>query len=254
MNNTEFEKILNEQDQLIARAGLTVRVGMEPTFTRRFMHSPEWLSEALGEEKLLYAYRLLFEIERRRPGGVVLHTLGRQYAGEELPRWSLGYYRTRNAESNLDGPRDPSLVYNSSDNADFKPVEESDVEKLWRELSGLFNRNDWRCNAFILNQGLRYRLLLRCDGTPPVVDIVNKPQLARASIHGDQIPLDGLADPLAANGDYLFCLDRLTADTAQFRGTSLVIELPAGGDVGIFMQWLGIIGQAARQFAIETVV
>ena len=95
MESTEFKHILKAQDDRICALGVDVWVGMEPTFTRRFAETPEWLSEALGAEKLTYAYKLLVEVCRRQPGGVVLHTLGRQYGGEDRPRWSIGYYQAR---------------------------------------------------------------------------------------------------------------------------------------------------------------
>lgn len=77
MDKNEFHRIIKAQDDLIRDFGVDVWIGMEPTFTRRFMEKPEWLSEALGPEKLKYAYALLNQVHKRQPGGVVLHTLGR---------------------------------------------------------------------------------------------------------------------------------------------------------------------------------
>ena len=95
MDHKQFEQVIKTQDELIAGLGMDIWVGMEPTFTLRFAESSEWLSEPLGSEKLDYAHKLIRELHQRQPGGVVLHTLGRQYASEDLPRWSIGYYKSR---------------------------------------------------------------------------------------------------------------------------------------------------------------
>jgi hypothetical protein len=99
MEHTVFKQILSAQDEHIRALGVDVWVGMEPTFTRRFAETPEWLSEALGPAKLSYAYRLLTEVCQRQPGGIVSHTLGRQYAGEDKPSFVLTH---RNLEEALE--------------------------------------------------------------------------------------------------------------------------------------------------------
>ena len=74
MEDTEFKQILKAQDDRIRATDVDVWVGMEPTFTRRFAETPEWLSEALGPEKPHSAYKLLAEVCRRQPGGVRIIT------------------------------------------------------------------------------------------------------------------------------------------------------------------------------------
>src|SRR6188768_4207230 len=47
----ELEQAVAAHDRAIARHGVAVWVGAEPTFTDRFAESREWLSEALGRDK-----------------------------------------------------------------------------------------------------------------------------------------------------------------------------------------------------------
>ena len=247
MDRSEFEQIINTQDEQISTLDVNVWVGMEPTFTRRFAETAEWLSEALGLEKLQYAYALLKEVHKRQPGGVVLHTLGRQYAGEELPRWSLGYYQARQNLFVWQGPPDPCLTQEPAEV--IEPIETAAIEAFWQALNDALNLSSWQATTFSVAEDLKYRILFRCDGSATVVDIDNNPQLARASVHKDKIPLNGLTDALAKNGNLLLCLDRhsLIPD-------SIVLELPEVPEVNSFVQLLNCIAQAAKQTSIKTLV
>ena len=266
MDQTDFEQILKTQDDLIRAADLDVWVGMEPTFTRRFAETAEWLSGALGEEKLQYAYALLMEVCNRQPGGVVLHTLGRQYAGEALPRWSIGYYQARRNQFAWEGPPDPCLEPVMEDVLSEGVVSEAIVTEgtvpenseaivaFWQALNIALNQSQWRSTAFTVEGGLKYRLLFRCDGESPDADIDHKPQLARASVHEHSIPLDGLTDALAANGDMLLCMDVPAAGGARHSTAGAVIELPEVPDVDTFVQMLHCIALAANQASLKTLV
>ena len=91
MSTTDgFAAAVRDHDERIAAMGLAIWVGSEPTFTDRTAHSPEWLSQALGGDKERRAKALLGGLCRRRSGGVVLRSVGRQYPGEEQPRLNLG--------------------------------------------------------------------------------------------------------------------------------------------------------------------
>lgn len=251
MDRTEFAHIVNSQDDLIHALDVDVWVGMEPTFTRRFAETSEWLSEALGPEKLQYAYALLNEVLKRSPGGVILHTLGRQYPGEDLPRWNIGYYQARNKQFCWQGLPDPCLVTKSTASIPEKSI---DVAAFWHALNHELNQTSWQSTVFVVEEGLKYRILFRCDGSPAIADIDNKPQLARASVHKRKIPLTGLTDQLSANGDYLICLDIQTADSAHYIGTSVLAELPEVQGVQVFVQLLQCISRAAEQTSAETLV
>ncbi len=251
MDRIEFEEIVKAQDDLIHALDFDVWIGMEPTFTRRFAETPEWLSEALGPDKLKDAYALLNEVYKRQPGGVVLRTLGRQYANEDLPRWNIGYYQARNNQFSWDGPLDPSLIKKSKDAAFNISV---DIEAFWHALNNALNRIGWQSTAFIVNGSLRFRILFRCDGAVAIADVGTKPQLARSSVHGQQIPLTGLTDELSANEDFLLCLGARNSESHHDEGPSAVIELPELPDVPTFIQLLQCIEQAAKEAHLESLV
>lgn len=247
MEHAEFKQILNAQDERVRAFRVDVWVGMEPTFTRRFAESPEWLSEALGPEKLAYAYKLLQEVYQRQPGGIVLHTLGRQYASEDRPRWSVGYYEARQHQFKWQGPPDPFLAppVNAADSE--LPI---NIESFWHALHSALQHTGWQSAPFTLEQQLHYRLLFRCDNDMPVADILAKPQLARTSVHDQEIPLSGLIDDLSQSGDYLLSMDILPAQDEHAMGECVLIELPALPTVDIFLQLLDAITQAASDAAV----
>lgn len=247
MEHTDIKQILKAHDDRICAAGVDVWVGMEPTFTRRFAETPEWLAEALGPEKPDYAYPLLREVCRRQPGGVVLHTLGRQYGGEDKPRWSVGYYESRQHRFRWEGPPDPYLLA-ANTTSTAAPV---DIGTFSQALHAAVIRAGWTCTAFTVEQPLPHRLLFRCDGNAAVANVPDKPQLARASVHTQKIPLAGLLDELAQGGDYLLTLDALPADVP---GTGVLLELPALPDVALFVRLLQAITEAANATAVTSVM
>jgi uncharacterized protein (DUF2126 family) len=265
MNQTGIEGILKDHDNKIRALGVAVWVGMEPTFTRRFAESPQWLSEALGPEKLDCAVALLQAVHKRQPGGVVLHTLGRQYAAEDLPRWSIGYYQARRGSFTWEGPPDPCLLASPNNH------QPAAIREFWQTLHTLLHsfspespespdspdQPAWRCVAFTCEADLKFRLLIRSDGVAPVADVKHRPQLARASVHAAKIPLNGLTDDLAEEGDWLLCMDvpakTQTTENTGYSAADVVIELPALPDVKSFVQLLQCISQAANRADIGTV-
>jgi uncharacterized protein (DUF2126 family) len=78
-------------DQVLARAGVELTVGGEPTFTARDgVAAPEWQGGALGHDKWRKGRALADELrDRLAPSGAVLHRMGKQYPGESMPRWAL---------------------------------------------------------------------------------------------------------------------------------------------------------------------
>lgn len=78
-------------DARLADADVTLTMGGEPTFNARTdVDAPEWLGEALGPSKWRHGLALAEALlERRAPGGVLLHRTGKWYPGESLPRWAL---------------------------------------------------------------------------------------------------------------------------------------------------------------------
>jgi uncharacterized protein (DUF2126 family) len=109
-----FAAAVSRHDARIAALGLSIWVGSEPTFTDPCAQSPEWLTKALGGAKEQRAEALLSEFCQRLPGGLLLRSVGRQYPGEDRPRWNLGLYRRRNGEPVWPGPPDPMLAARAS--------------------------------------------------------------------------------------------------------------------------------------------
>jgi uncharacterized protein (DUF2126 family) len=99
-----FAAAVSRHDADIAALGLSIWVGSEPTFTDPRAQSPEWLTKALGGDKEQRAEALLCEFCQRLPGGLLLRSVGRQYPGEDRPRWNLGLYRRRNGDPVWPGP------------------------------------------------------------------------------------------------------------------------------------------------------
>jgi uncharacterized protein (DUF2126 family) len=115
----------------VARAGVDIWVGAEPTFTLRGSEAPEWLSEALGGDKYGYALRLVEALRKQHPGSVVLRTVGRQYDREPTPRWSVGLLERRDGSAVWNGPADPLVG----------PVHQAvpdQLDGLWKKLHGRF--------------------------------------------------------------------------------------------------------------------
>ncbi|PAW64229.1 MAG: hypothetical protein B9S34_12995, partial [Opitutia bacterium Tous-C1TDCM] len=74
----------------LARTGMLLTMGGEPTFVPVHPAGAEWQTAALGPTKLAYARKLARELVRTTaPGAVILETSGKHYPGEPLPRWAL---------------------------------------------------------------------------------------------------------------------------------------------------------------------
>ncbi len=74
----------------LARSGVVLTMGGEPTFVPTSPSGDEWHTAALGPTKLGYARRFARELIRAAyPGAVMLETSAKHYPGEPLPRWAL---------------------------------------------------------------------------------------------------------------------------------------------------------------------
>jgi len=74
----------------LARSGVKLTMGGEPTFVPIDPFGAEWQTAALGPTKLAYARRFAHAYVRSaHPGAVILETSGKHYPGEPLPRWTL---------------------------------------------------------------------------------------------------------------------------------------------------------------------
>jgi uncharacterized protein (DUF2126 family) len=244
-NNNQFESAIRAHDEAVAACGLTIWIGAEPTFTERFSEAPEWLSEALGESKQAYACRILQRLQGQHPEALVLRTLGRQYAGEPRPRWSLGLYRRRDGASLSDTvPPDPL-------NGDC----DCDMPRMhgFRDaLLAALERSGWPTIPFETEEKPSLRLLFRLDGRKPQVDPQQDERLVRPSLHEHPIPLSGAVDKLAEEGDYLLAMGCTTVD-GQDRPLPC-LELPAFSEVADFYRFIKIVGTAARESGLPGLV
>ena len=243
--NNQFEAAILAHDEAVAACGLTIWIGAEPTFTDRFSEAPEWLSEALGETKQSYACRILKRLHRQHPEALVLRTLGRQYAEEPRPRWSLGLYRRRDGVSLSDTiPPDPLSGECECD--------EKRLRAFWQALRNALEGEGWPTCVFETDQALNLRVLFRQDGRRPQIDPQRDERLTRASLHEHPIPLSGVIDELAKQGDYLLTMGCAALDG---RGPSLpCLELPAFSEVASFQRFTRLVGTAAQESGLPGLV
>lgn len=74
----------------LARDGVLLTMGGEPTFVPVVPEGAEWQTAALGPTKLAYARRFARQlVADALPGAAILETAGKHYPGEPLPRWAL---------------------------------------------------------------------------------------------------------------------------------------------------------------------
>ena len=74
----------------LARNGVALTMGGEPTFVPTVPTGAEWQTAALGPTKLTYARQFAHAFIRAAyPGAVIIETSGKHYPGEPLPRWTL---------------------------------------------------------------------------------------------------------------------------------------------------------------------
>lgn len=91
MNWSHIEECGRRVDAFWVRHGLTMTMGAEPTYLDPDRaQEPEWSLAALGEDKRARA-ELLAERLRARfaPAGLLQHSQGKWYPGEDVPRWAL---------------------------------------------------------------------------------------------------------------------------------------------------------------------
>ncbi len=235
-----LEAAIAEHDGAVAARGLDIWIGSEPTFTDRASLAPEWLHQALGGDKEQRAGALLRRLCVPAPGAVVLRTLGRQYRGEPLARWSLGLYARRDGTPLWSGPPDP-LDERCEPCATAAPARFREL--LIEGLGGY----GWVARAVAASGDANLRLVARCDGTEPNADAQLDGRLDRPSVHENWVPLHGLVDELAAGGDLLVIIGRDSAGTAW-------VELPAFTDTARFAVFLAAAGAAARDAQLPALI
>jgi uncharacterized protein (DUF2126 family)/transglutaminase-like putative cysteine protease len=110
-------------DQALAAGDVRLTMGGEPTFIAADdMDAAEWNTDALGPTKRKYAGRLLRRLaELWSPGAALQYGMGKQYPGEQLPRWALHAHWRRDGEPVW---RDPALLA-SDDDTDTATAEDA---------------------------------------------------------------------------------------------------------------------------------
>ena len=95
-------------DRALAASDIRLTMGGEPTFVSASdIDAAEWNTEALGPTKQVYAEKLIRRLMARwTPGGALQHAFGKNYPGEQLPRWALYAHWRPDGEPVW---RDPSL-------------------------------------------------------------------------------------------------------------------------------------------------
>lgn len=243
--DAEFDAAVSAHDEALAARAIDVWIGAEPTFTRRSSESAEWLSEALGDSKLLYAQRIVQRLHAHYPGSLVLRSVGRQYAGEDRPRWSLGLYQRRDGRALADNmPVDPLAA--------SAPCAPEIVHDFWANLIAVLNRHGWVGTGFQTAGDMGLRVLFRLDGERPAADPQQDPRLARCSVHDHAIPLTGALDELAAEGLYLLAIG--CAPLGPESAPQPCIELPAFPDVPDFLVFLRQVAEAASLAGLQQLV
>ncbi len=230
-----FSQEIVALDSAIASRLPGLWVGAEPTFTLRDSEQPEWLSEPLGDEKEPLAHRLMAHLRKRHPGALVLRTLGRQYPGEELPRWSIGLYESRDGAPLWQGPPDPL-------NETPAPLE---LERLLAFMDNLLHGLStlgWTIHPFKCQDSLPHRLVFRVDEEPLRHSDEEIARWSRESLHQRPIPLSGLVDELAAEGEFLLAIGTCTLASGE---ECAVLELPDLSDVELFRALLRVLEPAA---------
>jgi uncharacterized protein (DUF2126 family) len=90
---------VRDHDVRVAKSGVRIWIGSEPTFTQAQSQHPCWLSEAVSGEKEAHARALLHALAPRLAGDVrLLRVPGRLYPGETTPRFCFGALFSRARE------------------------------------------------------------------------------------------------------------------------------------------------------------
>lgn len=87
----------HQVDQRLDELDVRLTMGGEPTFVSvDDMESPQWNTDALGDDKLSLSKSLLLKLrDSFAKGGLLHYGQGKWYPGEEIPRWALAcYWRT----------------------------------------------------------------------------------------------------------------------------------------------------------------
>ena len=86
----DLDTSLAMHDDLIARRGVDIWIGAEPTFTRADSIDPAWISAALGDDKLARAHTIATRFADLYPGASTARVTGREFPEETAARFAFG--------------------------------------------------------------------------------------------------------------------------------------------------------------------
>jgi uncharacterized protein (DUF2126 family) len=223
----QIEQALSAHDEALARHGVDIWLGGEPTFTNRHSNAPEWTFAADGEQKRQSAEAIVRQLATIFPGTLLLRTLGRQYPDEERPRWSLGIMRWRSGEPAWRGPLDPLAGGLASDLVAPGRLREC----LAAELSSAgFSVRQYDCSraplAFRLafcQQGVHSGF---ANAAPLSTEVYCRPPIA-----SQEIPPAGARDEAAEQGTFIVAFGYAEEPSEHARAV-VRVELPSFGSVG----------------------
>jgi uncharacterized protein (DUF2126 family) len=122
---------VQDHDARVARGGIQIWVGSEPTFTQPQSQHPCWLSEAVSGEKEAHARALLLALAPRLGGDVgLMRVPGRLYPGEETPRFCFGALFERHTESRWPAARTTEL-----DASELMPAPVVSESQAWMTIT-----------------------------------------------------------------------------------------------------------------------
>jgi uncharacterized protein (DUF2126 family)/transglutaminase-like putative cysteine protease len=109
-------------DQALQDHQVRLTMGGEPTFVSADdTEAAEWTIDALGPTKRKMAGRLMRKLTPLwAPGAVLLHSMGKHYPGEQLPRWALHAHWRRDGEKVWN---DPLLLASDEDQGNAGPAQ-----------------------------------------------------------------------------------------------------------------------------------
>lgn len=248
-SDAEIDAALQDLDARVAKAGGAIWIGSEPTFTDRFSENAEWVCNSLGDTKEDRAKELLRNFVINFPGCAILRTVGRQYIGEQSPRWSMGLLAHRDGGVLWSGPPDPLLLQDPlkpQPYTHWPQLPELDV--LRQSVLRVLENYGFKVQVWDSSVAPQLRLLCSYD------DIVtNKWQLEhihRPSIHSREILSNDPRDELAKDGFYLFTFDTFTETGFDYP----TIELPGITDVNVYVTILEAIAEAANAVGLQALV
>jgi len=101
-------------DRALSAGDVRLTLGGEPTFVAASdTDTPEWNTDAMGPTKRTYAEKLLRRLAPLwAPGAALQYGMGKQYPGEQLPRWALHAHWRADGETVW---TDPALLASSDD-------------------------------------------------------------------------------------------------------------------------------------------